>query len=252
MSAWSAGRQAVIITYIILIGVIAAAVFYFLFVYQSPSCFDNIQNGLEEGIDCGGGCQLVCPFAASEPNIAWARAFEIAPGVYNLAAEVENPNFTVGTNIDYTFRAYNEANVLVAEINNQMTLYPTERRVVFEPAVETGNRSISRVFFEFGDNSGWYNLQALPDRVVMQDYVLRNADSLPSLEVNLRNTDIRKVGNLVVTAVLYNAVENVEQVSQTLVDGIEGDSTQAAFFSWRDAFVSPIQTIEIFVQEIDI
>ncbi len=106
MRTWARQRQAIMITYIVLLALVGAAVFYFLVVYKAPNCFDGQQNGYEEGTDCGGGCQLVCPFAAAQPNIVWARAFEIAPGVYNFAAEVENPNFKVGTNIEYSFKGY--------------------------------------------------------------------------------------------------------------------------------------------------
>lgn len=30
-------------------------------VNQAPTCFDMVQNGAEQGVDCGEGCQLACP-----------------------------------------------------------------------------------------------------------------------------------------------------------------------------------------------
>lgn len=249
MSVWSKQRQAIIVTYMILIAMIGVAIFYFLVIYNPPSCFDGEQNGYEEGIDCGGGCELVCPFSASNPNIAWARAFEVGPGVYNFAAEVENPNFEVGTTIEYSFRGYNEENILVAEINDEVTLYPTEKRIIFEPAVETGSRTVNRVFLEFGENSGWYQTPRITQRVITQDYRLDNLDIAPSLRVDLRNTDIRSISDLIVTAVLFNQNDNVEQVSRTIVDGIGADSVGQAFFSWRKPFDATIQNVEVFVIE---
>lgn len=249
MSAWSATRRLIIVTYIVLAGAIAAAMVYFLFIYNPPSCFDGVQNGYEEGIDCGGGCQLVCPFSASDPNVTWARAFETAPGVYNLAAEVENPNFNVGTTIAYTFRSYNSDNVLINEVRNTTNLYPTERKIIFEPAAQTGNRSIARTFFEFDADNEWYKVEATPKRVSVQSYDFTNIDSTPSLRVVLKNNDIRALSGLTVSAVVYNTQENIEQVSQTYVSGVPADGTAEAFFSWRRPFENEISNVEVFVVE---
>lgn len=228
---------------------IVGAVIYFLFIYNPPSCFDGVQNGYEEGIDCGGGCQLVCPFSASDPNVAWARAFQTAPGVYNLAAEVENPNFNVGTEVAYTFRSYNADNVLINEVRNTTTLYPTERTLIFEPAAQTGNRSIARTLFEFDADNEWYKVEPTPERIVVQDYDFTNIETTPSLRVILKNTDIRPVGGLTVSVVVYNTQENVEQVSQTYVESVPADGTAEAFFSWRRPFAGDIGTVEVFVRE---
>lgn len=249
MSRWSHGRQALIITYLMLIACIIGAVVYFLFIYQAPSCYDGIRNGLEEGVDCGGGCELVCPFAASKPNVAWSRAFEIGPGVYNLAAQVENPNFDVGTNVEYVFRGYDADNILVAEVIDRVTLYPQEKRIIFEPTVETVERRINRLFFEFTTDDGWYQSTPRSERVVVQNYTLDNLETTPALAVDLRNTDIRPVGDLVVTAVLYDSNENVEQLSRTLVERIDAGDTSTAYFSWREPFNQEIEQVEVFVIE---
>jgi hypothetical protein len=47
------------------VGVFAAgvngALFDNMLLREAPSCSDGVQNGEEEGIDCGGGCPTVCP-----------------------------------------------------------------------------------------------------------------------------------------------------------------------------------------------
>jgi hypothetical protein len=146
MSTWGRKRQAIIISYIILVLVIIAAFIYFFMIYSPPSCFDGKQNGLEEGIDCGGSCTRVCSFSATDPNILWVRSFEVGPGVYNMAAFLENPNFDIGTTINYALRGFNEENVLVAEITDSVKLAPREKRIIFHQAVETKERTIERSF----------------------------------------------------------------------------------------------------------
>jgi len=191
----------------------------------------------------------VCPFRAANPNNAWARAFEIAPGLYNFAAAVENPNFAVGANVDYVIRAYNADNVQIAEVFGTETLHPTERTVVFQSAVDTGERRIARVFFDFIEPTAWYKTPPITKNVISQSYELEDVTTRPKLQATLFNTSSKAVRDLIVTAVLYDETENITQVSQTYVEQIEADSQANAFFTWRIPFENNVQNVEIFVSE---
>ena len=72
---------------ILVVGFIAYRV-----LYEAPTCSDGVQNGDEEGVDCGGACDRVCSFQAVDPIVLWERFFEVGPGVYNTVALIENPN----------------------------------------------------------------------------------------------------------------------------------------------------------------
>ncbi len=247
MSSWGQKRQMLIITYLLLLVGVIIAVVYFLLIYQAPSCNDGIHNGYEDGIDCGGTCAHVCSFDASEPTVQWARAFKVGQGVYNFAALVENPNFNVGANIAYTFRAYNPDNVLIREITNSVVLAPKEKRIIFEPLININNQEIARTFFDFGGHEGWYHLSPLDLAITTPSYRLQQDRSTPSLMVELRNSDIHEASNLIVHAILYNEAENVEQVSQTYVESIPALGTREAFFSWRNKFENPVVRVEVLV-----
>ncbi|MFW0871304.1 MAG: hypothetical protein ACKKL4_02525 [Patescibacteria group bacterium] len=248
MSAWGRKRQAIIIAYLILGLIIITAFFYFFVLYNPPSCFDGKQNGLEEGVDCGGACTKVCSFKATSPNIVWARSFEVGPGVYNMAAYIENPNFEIGTTLQYTLRGFNKDNMLVAEVNDSIDLAPRERRIIFHQAVSTDNRKIERSYLTFEEGYSWYKDEAQSKVVEMIGYRLDKLETSPSLEVDLRNTGVDPLKDLEIIVVLYNQDENVEHISRTYVDHLVGTGERTVFFSWRKPFDNFIARVEIFTR----
>src|SRR3989344_6223684 len=68
---------------------------YFLLV--EPTCFDEIQNGIEEGVDCGLlACGIVCEPEIMPLNILFQKLIEVRPGDYDFVAQGNNPNSLFG------------------------------------------------------------------------------------------------------------------------------------------------------------
>lgn len=249
MSNWAAKRRLLYTSYVVLFFAAIFLAVYFLYLYKPPTCFDNIKNGFEEGVDCGGGCAIVCPFSASVPNVQWVRSFEVGPGLYNLAAVVENPNFSIGANVEYVFRGYNTEGVLVAEVFGETPLYPAEIKPLFEPSVETGKRTIDRVFLEFIGEPTWRRLNIEQNKLVSSGYILENEDSFPQLRARIVNTYFKPLSGIEVMAVVYDENENIYQTSKTFIERIPADGTAEAFFTWRKPFEIEVNNIEIYIVE---
>ena len=91
-------KQVTVAAIFSLILIVFLGLFYFFFFYQAPVCTDGIQNGREEGIDCGGACTNACiekvtgaPFTIEE--------VAIMPGgtdKYDVLGRIYNPNDTEG------------------------------------------------------------------------------------------------------------------------------------------------------------
>ncbi len=252
MSAWARNRRTVIILgFLTIVGLILFGV-YSLFIYQAPTCFDGELNGLEEGIDCGGVCELVCPFSATEPNVQWGRAFQISNGVYNLAGLIENPNFDVKVDATYKFELFNQDNILIDEIFGEVTILPTETKPVFEPIVNTGFQSVSKVFLKLVGESVWTKSEPPKQEVFVSSRKLQDTETDPKLELVLSNKAITPVRDLAITAILYNKDGNVYQSSKTFLEYMDRDSQATIFFTWPEPFDQEVTKIDVFIEEVSL
>lgn len=249
MSRWAQNRRTAIVGGLLLLLALIVFGIYTLFFYQKPSCFDGILNGVEEGIDCGGTCQLVCPFSATEPNILWSRAFEISDGVYNFTGVIENTNFDLRLDAEYKFEAYNAENALIEEIFGEVTIFPTEKKTIFEPTILTGFQDIERLFLKVVGDPVWTKSTQKEQVVFVTSRKLTEEDTAPKLEVTLTNKSVLPVRDLIVTAVLYNAEGNVYQTSRTFLEFIDRDSDAALFYTWPEPFEEDVTKIDIFIDE---
>ena len=84
----------------IFILIIGAVVYGFVdyFFITEPTCFDGVQSGMEEGVDCG---LLACGVACEPPivplSIVSQKLIEVRPGDYDFVAQINNPNSSFGT-----------------------------------------------------------------------------------------------------------------------------------------------------------
>src|SRR3989338_8254868 len=68
------------------------------------SCTDGIQNGKEEGVDCGIlACGKACEPAIMPINIISSQFFKVGQGDYDFVAQLSNPNVSYGASrIEYS------------------------------------------------------------------------------------------------------------------------------------------------------
>ncbi len=219
------------------------AFFYF---YDPPTCTDGIQNGAEEGIDCGGGCPIICSFRAADPIVHWSRLFEVAPGLYTVVALVENPNLSFETDdVPFTFKLRDSNNILVYE--RKGTAYLPARSIVpvFETGIRTGERAPARVDFEFLRAPVWAESAEWESGVSVTSRVLENEVDAPRLTATIRNDTLSMITELPVVAVLFDAEGNALQASRTVIDSIPESSEKTIVFTWPKPFAAPVARIEI-------
>ncbi len=213
--------------------------------YPKPSCFDGRQNQDEQGIDCGGSCAKVCVEKTTPPRVLWARSFEVGAGVYSVAAYVSNPNISLGSsNVPYTFKIYDEKNILITKRSGVATILPNVDFPIFEGIIETGNRIPARVFFAFTATPLWQQLSEQV-RLSSGNTVLLNEDGKPRLSTVITNPGIAAVKNVSVIAILYDSNGTAIAASQTIIDEIPKGDSQTAVFTWPAPFGKPVSRIEV-------
>lgn len=224
------------------------AVFFALIAYpaynffkEKPTCFDLKQNGTETGVDCGGGCALMCAAEVRSLEVAWSSVFYVGGNRYDLGAYVKNVNKNAGIKkLRYTMRALDSAgqvlitrkgtteiapasNVLLVEANILLSSEPTTVEIVFEPE----------------DLARWTKASVVPSTVVTKNQKLTNIDSRPRLDAILVNTDpIKSATELPIGVVVYNTSFEPVAVSYTYVDEVPKSSERGIFFTWPGQFLA--------------
>lgn len=83
--------------FILIIGAIGYGFVDYFFITEA-TCFDKVQNGIEEGIDCGLlSCGVACEPAIVPLSVVSQKLIEVRPGDYDFIAQINNPNSLFGT-----------------------------------------------------------------------------------------------------------------------------------------------------------
>jgi len=217
---------------------------------KPATCFDGKQNGSETGLDCGGGCALVCTPDAKPLRIVWAKAFAINDNTYDLGAYVENPNTNVGLRIArYTMRVFDDVGGVLAEKTGVTEFAPSSTNLIFETgATFSGTADHVLLSFDSADLTKWTRATTLPSTVVTKNQSLTSIDIKPRFDAVLVNTDpVNDVAGLTLGAIVYDTLRNPIAVSRTYVDALPKNGQENIFFTWPHKFSSTSQS---FITEI--
>jgi len=65
-------------------------------------------------------------------EVIWSRAFSVGPGLYSVAAKIQNPNTNFGaSNFSYTFYLYDENNNLIDAPAGESYIGPASQNILF-------------------------------------------------------------------------------------------------------------------------
>ena len=90
------------LVFVLILSGIGYGIYYSL--APKVSCTDGIQNGKEEGVDCGTlACGKACEPAILPINIISSQFFQVGQGDYDFVARVSNPNVSYGSSrVEYS------------------------------------------------------------------------------------------------------------------------------------------------------
>lgn len=214
--------------------------------YPKATCFDGKRNQDELGIDCDGSCLKVCIERTSPLRSLWARSFKVTEGVFSATAQISNANFSLGArNVPYTFKFYDERNVLIGQRQGVTDILPNATFPVFEGLVETGNRLPLKTFFEFTESPKWERLNDQPTLTV-KNKELTNEAVAPRLSATLVNDNIFPIKNVSVVAVLYDADGTAIAASKTVLNEVPKSDSKTIIFTWPMPFERMVSYIDIY------
>lgn len=244
--SWGTSRRNTILFTLFLLIIIPVGLISFLIFYNPPTCFDGIQNADETGIDCGGSCQLLCTNQVVKPVVLWERPFRVNNGVYNLLAYVENPNPTAYVrDAKYSFKIYNEENILIGEKIGTVSIAPKSVRPIIENNVQTYEQVTTRTTFDFLGDLVYEQTGPEDSLVLIKDEFIENESTEPRVKAKIQNISLKNIKNIDVIVLIYDVFDNVLGTSSTFVDNLNPEEYRDIVFTWPQSFSDDVSRIEI-------
>ena len=246
---WAFKRQ---IFYVVVLFLIVS-IFGFLIILPSlnkaPTCADNIKNGNETGVDCGGSCALACIVQVDQVSIIWTRAFKIVPGRYNAVAYLENHNRNIAVNrINYRFRFADANNIYIGKREGATFIPPSGKFAIFEPAIDIGNSIPVYTSFEFTQIPQWITVsqeKISQLQVLVSNIALANEETNPILSATIKNNSFFIIPEVKVVAILYDALGNAVSASSTYLNSLGAEEVKDLNFTWPEPLSGKIIAKEI-------
>ena len=209
------------------------------------TCFDGLQNGAEAGVDCGGSCARICSFQVAEPQVQWARSFEIAEGRYNAVAYIENSNQYAGTpELAYTFKLY-DADGVIVERKGITVLPPNSVYPVFEGRIQTGLRIPTQTVIELEPVSVWLSADAGREQFQISNRTLSGVGTMPRLTANITNNGVSAADSIEVIATIFDSKGNALTASETVVPSLPARGSQTLTFTWPNPIAGTLRSCEV-------
>lgn len=224
-----------------------------LFVYSllpAPSCMDGKVNQGEEQIDCGGpSCAPCLSEKADDLIVLWSRFFEVRPGVYDVAALIENVNLTLGSKqVPYVFELYDEYGGRIVTRKGLTYTLPNKQFLLFEANLETGIRKPVRVTFRLEPFTWDLTAeQALPLIISRSERLF--AEDRPRLIATITNSALHNVSHVDVAVVLSDKNNNTFAVAEVRLDNVPDSGTAQAAFTWPHPFPAVPEQVQFFVRQ---
>ena len=249
MNPWASKRKRNIflVVFLALVILIGTPV-YFVFFNKTPTCSDGKMNGGETGIDCGGGCQLICT-AESLPllTVGDPRILPVGNGNYTVVVQVENPN--VGSEVKqagYTIKVYEEGEVVPVKTIGSVTYAPRDSQfVIFEGPFPIGSRMPNRAVFAWNTDMAFEKTTVDPVDLSIKNKVLTRETTEPKLSATVANDSFASAKNIELVALMYNVEGNIIAASRTIVDSLDGRSETPVVFTWPAPFIATSTTSAI-------
>ena len=247
MDQWASRRKHLYLLGIIVFLTTISFFVFWQFWYQVPTCFDNIKNSDELGVDCGGACSLICNASTVKPIVRWdPRLLEASPGLWSILMYVENPNIdAVATYFPYTFTIYDQDNNVLV-VREGATILPSNKTVgIFEGGI-TVKEGLKprRVTFDFGDGIIWEKTKGLEPEITLTHSPILRLDSTPRIEAKVKNDGLEDIRNIELVVAVFDGDDNVIAASRTFVEKLKKNDNADVFFTWPKPFKLGSQACE--------
>lgn len=203
-------------------------IFYWFFgglIIKTPTCFDDVQNQNETGVDCGGVCTK-CEITELVPlkQVGDVRMFSLDSGKVILLADVLNSNqFFSSDKFLYTFIVYDVRNREIERVSGNDVIFALEKKYIFEPRISSPAKDIGKIELVFSDVSWKKAYEMLrPDVVVSSGIETKKTNQGVRVSGSIKNQSSIFTSEVRVTAILYDQYDIEIFPGQTVISDLSG------------------------------
>lgn len=247
MSSWATKRQLLYFGIVVIIGIIVALIIFIPIINRPPTCFDNRQNGKEEGVDCGGNCSTLCSDLVSPLRVVYARPFLLESNEWSVIARIENPNQKGYANsVPYEVRIVDEAGSLIAERRGVINVAPAQARYILESRISVGSRTPARAYITLDKPREWlpHTIAQVPP-VQVRNSLLVERNGLYRVTAQVVNPTFADLNDVVAVVVIFDTQGVARAAGETVVRLLPRESSADIVFTWPTAFDFTPTRIEV-------
>ncbi|XKT75389.1 MAG: hypothetical protein ACJKSS_01220 [Patescibacteria group bacterium UBA2103] len=231
---WALKRQVFVIGIVVLIIAVFVGILGFVFVSNPSTCFDGEQNGTETGVDCGGGCELVCSFEASAPVVLFTQYVDSSERG-DVVAHIRNINKGIDIrSAAYTIEVFTSQGDLLAIKKGSIDIPSQSTQSVFVKNITPSISMGARAFLTITDQY-FYRAKSIPAATI-ESFSWSNLNTSPTLRAVVKGDLEEDQRRLPVTATVFNDTNKVLAVSETNIPVLEHNSQEEIIFTWQKSF----------------
>ena len=211
----------------IFFGIVACI--YFSYLKPAPTCFDNIQNQGEQGIDCGGPCSKICTPTDIQPiTVGDLSTFATSPNHVTFLASLTNANQDFAArSFDYRFDLHDATGTVIQSFSGQSFIYAGEIKFLILPNMEVSS-SVSSSVTLTAINPEWIkgsDFGSAPQFVFRNKETKIMSSSTIGVSGTVTNEDVGAFSKITIIAIFKNAEGSPIGASQTELDNIAANGT---------------------------
>lgn len=226
---WYTKRKTVILGIFILILVLIFGYLLKDVISPAPTCADGKKNGIELGVDCGGGCLLVCATEYKPLTVSLAKAIKTTDGMYDILVLIDNANeSSAPTMLSVVVDLYDSKGKNFKSLRSTSPAFSGSQIPVFNQNYQADD--IANVVahiepYEMYRAFGGYTMQLKRFTYIKKE----KSTDLDIFYTSPYRQDIEE--QFVAMVVSYNSLGNVVGFTQTTIDGLDADKTSEVFVS---------------------
>lgn len=240
-------KKQLIISIAYLILLVAVVVGFYEWLKPGANCFDKIKNQNEEGLDCGGICAKKCaPISHITPKIKEVGFLPSGSSdQYDIYAQVENPNQTLGIKkISYTFSLKDANGETLAKSNGSAFFLPGETKYIIINNIYSASTPQSAEM-EFGSEINWVEATdqySKPDiQVVNREYQeISSGIGFAQASALVKNNSQLDLNEIAIAVIMRDVEGKVIAINGTRMNSVLAGESREFTVNWPNRFAGVV------------